>query len=74
MPASRLVLALLALVLVEPASAAVIPVPAEVVVERIPGAKPRNVIFVLSDDHRFDAMSFMEHPLIVDEPINQNAR
>ncbi len=29
--------------------------------ERIEGAKPRNVVFVLSDDHRYDAMSFMGH-------------
>jgi N-acetylglucosamine-6-sulfatase len=38
-------------------------VPGEVVVERRAGAKPRNVVFILSDDHRYDAMSFMGHPL-----------
>ena len=37
------------------------PVPTEVVPERIPGAKPRNVVFILSDDHRYDAMSFLGH-------------
>lgn len=26
------------------------------------GVKPRNVIFILSDDHRYDAMGFMGHP------------
>lgn len=26
--------------------------------EKIPGVKPRNVIFILSDDHRFDFMGF----------------
>jgi hypothetical protein len=26
-----------------------------------PGAKPRNVVFILSDDHRYDAMSFLGH-------------
>lgn len=41
---------------------AVVPVPTEVVVERLPGTKPRNVVFILSDDHRYDAMSFMGHP------------
>src|SRR5690606_32374694 len=41
--------------------AAVVPVPQEVVPERIPGAKPRNVVFILADDHRYDAMSFMGH-------------
>lgn len=27
---------------------------------RIAGAKPRNVIFILTDDHRYDAMGFMK--------------
>ena len=40
---------------------AAVPVPAEVTPERIPGAKPRNVVFILSDDHRYDAMSFLGH-------------
>ena len=40
---------------------AVTPVPEEVVPEKIPGAKPRNVVFILSDDHRYDAMSFLGH-------------
>lgn len=42
--------------------AEVIPVPAMVKSEVVPGAKPRNVVFILSDDHRFDAMGFMGHP------------
>jgi N-acetylglucosamine-6-sulfatase len=29
---------------------------------RIPGAKARNVVFILADDHRYDAMGFMGHP------------
>ena len=28
------------------------------------GVKPRNVVFVLTDDHRFDAMGFMGHPFL----------
>jgi len=28
------------------------------------GATPRNVIFILSDDHRYDAASFMGHPFL----------
>ena len=44
------------------AHAAVIPVPDAVVPTRIKGVQPRNVVFILSDDHRFDAMSFMGHP------------
>ena len=39
----------------------VVPVPEEVVPERVAGAKPRNVVFILSDDHRYDAMSFLGH-------------
>lgn len=43
------------------ASADVVPVPKEAVAEKITGAQPRNVVFILSDDHRYDAMSFMGH-------------
>jgi N-acetylglucosamine-6-sulfatase len=43
------------------ALSAVVPVPAQIVPERIPGAKPRNVVFILADDHRYDAMSFLGH-------------
>ena len=53
---SCLVLALAAL-----AVAAVTPVPDSVVAERAEGAEPRNVVFILSDDHRYDAMSFLDH-------------
>jgi len=41
--------------------AAVAPVPTEVVPQRLAEVKPRNVVFILSDDHRYDAMSFMGH-------------
>ena len=37
------------------------PLPTEVIPKRIPGATPRNVVFILSDDHRYDAMSFLGH-------------
>lgn len=37
--------------------------PPKVVAERIEGAKPRNVVFILTDDHRYDAMGFMGHLL-----------
>jgi len=43
------------------ATADVESVPDEVMPEKIEGAKPRNVVFILSDDHRYDAMSFMGH-------------
>ncbi len=35
---------------------------AEVDVQKIDGAKPMNVVFILSDDHRYDVMSFLGHP------------
>jgi N-acetylglucosamine-6-sulfatase len=39
----------------------VTPVPAEVVPRMLADVKPRSVVFVLSDDHRYDAMSFLGH-------------
>ena len=40
---------------------AVVPVPPAVSPEKMADTKPRNVVFILSDDHRYDAMSFMGH-------------
>ena len=54
-------LACLAVAVSSPLMAAVVPVPKEIVPERIPGAKVRNVVFILADDHRYDAMSFLGH-------------
>ena len=34
----------------------VTPVPNSVVPKKIEGVRPRNVVFILSDDHRYDAM------------------
>lgn len=51
----------LVLALAAQAAAAVTPVPDSVVAERAEGAEPRNVVFILSDDHRYDAMSFLDH-------------
>lgn len=54
-------LLLLALGLAASCFAEVVPIPTEIVAQKISGAKPRNVVFILTDDHRFDAMSFMGH-------------
>ncbi len=54
--------------------AAVVPVPAEVVPQRVPGAKARNVVFILADDHRYDAMSFMGHPVAETPHLDAMAR
>lgn len=56
------------------AGAEVIPVPDHVEPKPIPGAKPRNVVFILSDDHRYDAMSFLDHPLAKTPNMDAMAR
>ena len=58
-----IVLGLLALGLPPLANAQVIPVPSTVQAVKSEGQRPRNVVFILSDDHRYDAMSFMGHSL-----------
>jgi len=50
------------------------PVPAAIVPERIPGATPRNVVFILSDDHRYDAMSFLGHQFAETPVMDSMAR
>mgnify|MGYP002623028589 CR=1 FL=1 len=47
---------------------------ADVQLEKIPGAKPRNIIFILSDDHRYDAMGFMGHPFLETPNMDSIAR
>ena len=32
--------------------------------QRIAGATPRNVVFILADDHRYDAMGFVGNPIV----------
>lgn len=49
------------LILPSAALASATAVPDEVSPESIPGARPRNVVFILSDDHRYDAMGFLNH-------------
>lgn len=41
------------------ALAGCVPKSADIKVTRIPGAKPLNVVFILSDDHRYDYMGFL---------------
>ncbi|MEQ9071846.1 MAG: sulfatase-like hydrolase/transferase, partial [Gimesia chilikensis] len=38
--------------------------PADLKLEKIKGAKPRNVVFILADDHRYDVMGFAGHPWV----------
>ena len=39
-----------------------------------PDAKPRNVVFILADDHRYDAMGFMGHPFIETPHLDSMAK
>jgi N-acetylglucosamine-6-sulfatase len=41
---------------------------------RIPGTGPRNVVFILADDHRYDAMGFMGHPWLKTPNLDELAR
>ena len=41
---------------------------ADVLVERIADAKQHNVVFILSDDHRYDFMGFMDGPEFLETP------
>lgn len=38
------------------------------------GTTPRNVIFILSDDHRYDAMGFLGHPFVQTPNMDRMAR
>lgn len=42
--------------------------------ERLPGTKPRNIVFILSDDHRYDALGFMGHPFLETPHLDSLAR
>jgi N-acetylglucosamine-6-sulfatase len=39
--------------------------PDKVISEKIEGAKRHNIVFILTDDHRYDAMGFMGHPFMI---------
>ena len=38
------------------------------------GAQQRNIVFILADDHRYDAMSFMGHTIVKTPSIDSIAR
>ena len=37
-------------------------------------AQPRNVVFILTDDHRYDAMGFMGHPFVETPQLDRSPR
>ena len=41
---------------------------------KIDGAKPLNAVFILSDDHRYDVMSFLGHPWVETPAMDAMAR
>lgn len=43
-------------------------IPQDLKLKKIGGQKPRNVIFILSDDHRYDFMSFLGKPKFLETP------
>jgi N-acetylglucosamine-6-sulfatase len=48
-------------------AAAASPVPAEEPLRPLkarPGVKPRNIVLILTDDHRYDALGFLGHPVL----------
>ena len=65
---------LLTLCFAQTLNAQVVPVPSTVQVVRSETQKPRNVVFILSDDHRYDAMSFMGHPLAKTPHMDEMAK
>jgi N-acetylglucosamine-6-sulfatase len=42
--------------------------------ERRPGAQPRNVVIVLTDDHRYDLLGMMKHPFVETPHMDSLAR
>lgn len=41
---------------------------------KLPGVKPRNLVLILTDDHRYDAMSFAGHPFVETPHMDSLAR
>ncbi len=38
--------------------------PEQIDITKVEGAKKRNIVFILTDDHRYDAMGFVGHPFM----------
>ncbi len=43
--------------------------PAPGTLRRVPGVRPRNIIFILTDDHRYDAMGFLKGQSWLQTPV-----
>lgn len=58
------VLSLIAATLAVSLSAQASVFPDKILLEKIKDAKKHNIVFILTDDHRYDAMGFMGHPFM----------
>lgn len=47
---------------------------AETKLPHIDGMRPRNIVFILTDDHRADAMGFLGHPVLKTPQLDRLAR
>src|SRR4051812_28761134 len=43
--------------------------PAPGSLRKLPGVKPRNIVFILTDDHRYDAMGFLKGQAFLQTPV-----
>jgi len=48
--------------------------PPKLDLKKVAGAKPINIVFILSDDHRYDVMSSLGHPWIETPAMDALAR
>ena len=48
--------------------------PANLALQRVAGARPRNVVVVVTDDHRYDLLGFMGHPFVQTPHMDSLAR
>ncbi len=48
--------------------------PASTDLPRRPEVKPRSIVFILTDDHRYDAMGFLGHPFLETPHLDSIAR
>lgn len=42
--------------------------------QAVPGARPRNIILILTDDHRYDALGILGHPFLRTPNLDQLAK
>ena len=43
--------------------------PAPGTLRKLAGVKPRNIVFILTDDHRYDAMGFLKGQAFLETPV-----